>query len=113
MACRRDIFVFWQVRWLPLGQYGRRKTKSTPAETLNLQPGEWVEVKPVESIFRTLDQHANNRGLWFSPNMRLLCAQHRGVERRIEKLIVDGPGERRQLQHPGFLEGLHCGCAQL
>ena len=113
MACRIGIFLFWKVRWLLLGHYGRGETKSTPAETLNLQPGEWVEVKPIESIFKTLDQHANNRGLWFSPNMRLLCGQQRRVERRIEKLIVDGTGEMRQLHNTVFLEGSHCGCAHI
>jgi hypothetical protein len=113
MGWRIAIFVFWKVRWLLLGPYGRGKTKSTPTETLNLQPGEWVEVKPIKSIFKTLDHHANNRGLWFSPNMRLLCGQRRRVERKIEKLIVDGTGEMRQLHDTVFLEGSHCGCAHI
>jgi hypothetical protein len=113
MARRISIFVFWKVRWLLFGHYGRGKIKSTPTERLNLQPGEWVEVKPIESIFETLDHHAHNRGLWFSPDMRLLCGQRRRVERRIEKLIVDGTGEMRQLRDTVFLEGSHCGCAHI
>jgi hypothetical protein len=63
MAWRLAIFVFWKVRWLLLGLDGHGKTKSTPTETLNLQPEEWVEVKPIKSIFKTLDHHANNGGL--------------------------------------------------
>jgi len=113
MAQRMAIFVFWKIRWLMFGHYGRGKTKSTPRETLNLHPGELVEIKPIESIFKTLDHHANNRGLWFSPNMRLLCGDRRRVERRIEKLIVDGTGEMRQLDNTVFLEGSHCGCAHI
>src|SRR4029077_14746351 len=113
MAKRMSIFVFWKIRWCLFGPYGHGKTRSTPAETLNLKPGEWVEVKPVEAIVKTLDQHGNNRGLWFSPNMRLLCGQRHRVERRIEKLIVDGTGEMRQLRDTVFLEGSHCGCSHI
>src|SRR5437867_9485459 len=35
------------------------------------------------------------------------------VERKIEKLIVDGTGEMRQLHNTVFLEGSHCGCAHI
>ena len=113
MAQRIGIFVFWKIRWLLFGHYGRGKIKSTPTDRLNLQPGEWVEVKPIESIFGTLDHHANNRGLWFSPGMRLLCGQRHRVERRIEKLIVDGTGEMRRMRDTVFLEGSYCECASI
>jgi hypothetical protein len=110
MARRISIWVLWKARRVLFGHYGRGKTKSTPTERLNLQPGDWVEVKPIESISKTLDQRAHNRGLYFSPDMRLLCGQRRRVERRIEKLIVDGTGEMRKLHDTVFLEGSHCGC---
>jgi hypothetical protein len=113
MARRIAIWAFWKARWVLFGPYGARKTKATPTATLNLQPGELVEVKPLARIFETLDEHANNRGLWFSPNMRLLCGQQRRVERRIDKLIVDGSGEMRNLKNTVFLEGSHCGCAHI
>jgi hypothetical protein len=113
MAQRMGIFLFWKIYRKVLGPYGHSNSKSTPAETLNLQPGEIVQVKPVESIFKTLDETASNRGLWFSPNMRLLCGQQQRVERRIDKLIVDGSGEMRKLRNTVFLEGSHCGCAHI
>jgi len=113
MAWRIGIFLFWKVRRALLGQYGCGKNKSTPTEMLNLQPGEWVKVKPMESISQTLDEKASNRGLWFSPNMRRLCGKQQRVERRIEKLIVDGTGEMRQLRNTVFLEGSFCGCAHI
>jgi hypothetical protein len=113
MAQRMGIFLFWKVYRKVLGPYGHSKSKSTPAETLNLQPGEIVQVKPIDSIFKTLDETASNRGLWFSPNMRLLCGQQQRVERRIDKLIVDGSGEMRELRNTVFLEGSHCGCAHI
>jgi len=113
MARRICIFTYWKIRWMLFGHYGKGIIKTTPTEKLSLQPGEWVEVKPVESIFKTLDQHANNRGLWFSPPMRLLCDRRLRVERRIEKLIVDGTGEMRKMSDTVFLEGSLCGCAHI
>lgn len=113
MARRMGIFLFWKIYRALLGPYGHSKSKSTPAETLSLQPGEIVQVKSIESIFKTLDETASNRGLWFSPNMRLLCGHQQRVERRIDKLIVDGSGEMRQLRNTVFLEGSHCGCAHI
>jgi hypothetical protein len=113
MAKRLCIFIFWKVRYILLGHYAAGKLKSTPGEKLNLQPGEWVEVKPIASIQATLDAHANNRGLWFSPAMRSMCGQRRRVERRIEKLIVDGTGEMRTMRDTVFLENSLCGCPHI
>jgi len=48
--------------------------------------------------------------LWFSPDMRLLCGRRRKVEKKIDKIIVDGTGEMRQLRNTVFLEGSYCGC---
>jgi len=111
MAQRIGIWLFWRIRRVFLGAYARGKSKVTPVESLNLQPGEWVEVQPIENITKTLNQTAHNRGLWFSPDMRLLCGRQRRVERRIDKLIVDGTGKMRQLHNTVFLEGSYCGCA--
>ena len=62
------------------------------------------------AINETLNQAGYNRGLIFSPDMRLLCGRQQPVERRIEKIIVDGTGEMRQLRNTVYLEGSHCGC---
>jgi hypothetical protein len=113
MAHRIGIFVFWKARRILFGHYARGSAKPTPTGTLDLRTGELVQVRPIENISSTLDEHANNRGLWFSPNMRLSCGQHRRVEKRIEKLIVDGTGEMRKLKNTVFLEGSHCGCAHI
>jgi hypothetical protein len=113
MARRMGVFLVWKLYRLLLGPYARGNTTSTPTVSLNLQPGEWVEVKSMENIAETLDDKASNRGLWFSPNMRLLCGQKRRVARRIDKLIVDGSGEMRTLKNTVFLEGSHCGCAHI
>jgi hypothetical protein len=33
------------------------------------------------------------------------------VERRLDRLIVDGTGEMRQMHNTVCLEGSHCGCS--
>jgi hypothetical protein len=110
MAVRIGTWTVWRIRRLILGPYARGTNTSTPVETLNLKAGEWVEVKPIESIVQTLDKGANNRGLWFSPDMRLSCGQRRQIEKRIDRIIVDGTGEMRRLRNTVFIEGSQCGC---
>ena len=113
MGRRIGIWLFWRIRRLFLGAYARGSNKTTPAESLNLQPGELVEVRSMENIVKTLNETAHNRGLSFSPDMRLLCGTQQRVARRIDKLIVDGTGEMRQLRNTVYLEGSLCGCAHV
>ena len=113
LARRIAVWVFWRARRIFLGPYGRGTKDSTPAECLALQPGELVEVKPMSSIVETLNPGAYNRGLWFSPDMRLLCGRERKVTQRIDKIIVDGTGEMRRLRNTVYLEGSMCGCAHV
>jgi hypothetical protein len=110
MAQRIGSWMFWRTRRKLMGEYAHGKSKSTPVESLNLQSGEWIEVKPMESINQTLNETGYNRGLFFFPDMRLLCGRQQRVECRIEKIIVDGTGEMRQIRNTVFLEGSHCGC---
>jgi hypothetical protein len=111
MTRRIGIWLFWKARKVFLGAYARGDQKSTPVESLNLRSGEWIEIKPLASITKTLDEKAYNRGLYFTPAMGGLCGEQHRVERRPEKIIVDGTGEMRQLRNTVFLEGSLCGCA--
>jgi len=113
MAQRLGTWFYWKIRRKLFGLYARGQSKSTPVESLNLQPGEWVEVKPIESIIPTLDERAQNRGLWFAPDMRLLCGKRTRVASRIDKIIVDGTGKMRTLHNTVHLEGSVCGCTQV
>lgn len=110
MVGRIGIWFLWKLRRLILGTYARGNKRPTPTESLNLQPGECVEVKSLDSIKETLNETARNRGLVFFPNMRLLCGREQRVERRLDKIIVDGTGEMRRLHNTVYLEGSHCGC---
>ena len=113
MARNVLIWFFWRVRKMFLGVYPRGKSGLTPIESLNLQPGEWVEVKPLQSVMETLNEHGQNRGLGFSLDMRLLCGRRLRVRARLEKIIVDGTGKMRQLRNTVSLEDSTCGCRYL
>ena len=113
MLKRIAIWLFWRIRRQFMGEYARGNKKITPLESLNLQPGESVEVKSMESISDTLNKQGHNRGLYFSPDMRLLCDRPYRVRNRIDKLIVDGTGEMRQLHNTVYLEGSLCGCSHV
>ena len=113
MAKSLEIWLLWRIRQILLGVYPRGTNKSTSEDGLNLQSGEWIEVKPITSIIETLDERGLNRGLSFSPDMRLLCGQRRRVRNRIDKIIVDGTGEMRQLRNTVCLEHATCGCAYM
>ncbi len=111
MAQRIGIWLFWRIRRIFLGAYARGTQTSTPVESLNLRAGERIEVKPLASIAKTLNEKAHNRGLYFTPAMGRSCGEQYRVERKVEKIIVDGTGEMRQLRNTVFLEGSLCGCA--
>lgn len=110
MAKRLSSWLFWRVRRKFFGEYARGSNRKTPAESLQLHAGEWVYVKPVASIAKTLDQKGHNRGLYFTPDMRNLCGQRRQVERHLEKIIVDGTGQMRTMHNTVYLKGGMCGC---
>ncbi len=111
MVRRVGEWLFWRMRKVFLGPYARGSQNPTPSGSLNLRAGERVEIKPLAHISETLDQKAHNRGLYFTPAMGRLCGEQHRVDNRIEKIIVDGTGEMRQLRNTVFLEGSLCGCA--
>jgi hypothetical protein len=111
MAQRIGIWLFWKTHKLFFGAYAHRNKKSTPVESLNLQSGEWIEIKPLPDIAETLNEKGHNRGLFFTPAMGRSCGERYRVERKLKKIIVDGTGEMRELRNTAFLEGSMCGCA--
>ena len=70
-------------------------------------------MKPLASIAETLNEGGYNRGLYFSPDMRLLCGERQRVKSRLDKIIVDGTGTMRQLHNTVYLEDSPCGCAHV
>lgn len=113
MARRVGIWLYWRIRRKLVGYIGQGDLKSTPSETLLLHVGERVRVKPIAKISETLDGSARNRGLSFTPDMRRMCDRSGAVKQRLDKIIVDGTGEMRQMRNTVFLDGSHCGCAHV
>ncbi len=111
MVRRIAVWTYWKGRRMLFGPYGRGKATSTPSQSLHLRPGDRVEVRAMKSIRETLDERAHNRGLFFTPSMKRLCGQQRQVEGRIEKIIVDGTGEMRELSNTVYLDNEFCGCS--
>jgi hypothetical protein len=81
---------------------------STPEETLSLQPGEIVDVKPIREIEATLDANGKNRGLAFIPDMKRYCGKRFRVRSRIERIILEHSGEMVEVRDTVLLEKNTC-----
>lgn len=83
---------------------------------LDLQPGQWVEVKSQDEILRTLDAQRQHKGLAFSGNMIEACGKKMQVLKRVDTLIEDRTGRLRTVRGTVLLEGSICdrylGCAR-
>lgn len=86
-----------------LGQ--RLKTESL---SLDLQPGEWVEVKTRKEIEDTLDIHGKNRGLVFDFPMAASCGQQFQVERQLHNIILEETGQMITLNNTVLLRDDVC-----
>jgi hypothetical protein len=99
------IWFYWRGVAALYGSYPRGTQEVTPVETLGLQPGEWVEVKPLREIAETLDSRGRNRGLHFTPEMRKRCGQRYCVKGRTSNTVVEGTGGTRSIKNTVLLEG--------
>jgi hypothetical protein len=83
-------------------------SQPTPSESLNLQAGEWVEVKSLQEIQATLDANGKNRGLGFAPEQADFCGKRFRVAGRVERLILEWSGEMRPITNTVELEEATC-----
>ena len=70
-----------------------RERGNRPADGLNLEPGEMVEVKSKDEILDTLDERDYTRGLRFDREMLRYCGRRGRVLRRVERLINEKTGK--------------------
>lgn len=94
-------------RWYPftIGTAG----SSTPRQTLDLEPGEIVEVKSRSEILATLDTLGRNRGLSFDGEMLPYCGRQFRVLRRVERIINEKTGQMVHLPRDCIiLAGVTC-----
>lgn len=93
----------------PLGNGVISEGAPTPTETLNLQPGEWIEIKPVAEILQTITRDGFNRGMRYDMEMSKYCGERHQVQMRVEKLINEQTGKMMQMKTPCIqLEGVFC-----
>jgi hypothetical protein len=83
---------------------------ATPAETLDLESGEVVQVKTHDEILGTVNQRSRNRGLSFDPEMVKYCGGQYRVLRRVERIINEKTGEMMRMANDCIiLDGVTCG----
>jgi len=83
--------------------------KKTPRASLDLVPGDLVQIKSKQEILSTLDRRGRNAGLAFRPVMTPNCGKAYRVVRRVHKII--DPRTRKLIQLTGnsvILEGVVC-----
>ncbi len=81
----------------------------TPTETLDLQPGEIVEVKSLPEIVATLSVNQRNRNLWFDREMIRYCGKRFRVVRRVDRLLDEKSGQMIETKTPSIiLDGAVC-----
>jgi len=82
----------------------------TPVGDLNLQPAEWVVIKPESEIAQTLDARGRNRGLVCDFGMSQYSGRKYKVQARLDRMISESTGEMRRVEGTVILEGLNCLC---
>ena len=87
---------------------GRKTSASDDSETLNLQPGDLVQVKSEEEIRVTLDEHGRHRGLLWMPGMARFCGKRCTVFKRVETIMLESTGELRKLRNTVSLTNVMC-----
>jgi hypothetical protein len=86
-----------------------RKGVATPAADLNLQPGEWVQVKSREEIAATITADGFNRGMRYDPEMLRYSDQRYRVQLRVDKLINEKNGKMVPMKTACIqLENVYC-----
>jgi hypothetical protein len=89
--------------------YIKGSLSTTPLETLDLQPGELVQVRSKEEIIATLDSGNRNRGLLFECEMLPYCGGIYKVLRRVNRIIDEKTGRMMNMKYPCIvLEGVVC-----
>lgn len=88
---------------------GPERRSALESALLDLEPGEWAEVRPIGEINETLDEQRRYGGLYFMPEMEQFCGQRFRVLKRVRTVRLESTGEIRRLRGPTvLLEGVYC-----
>lgn len=87
----------------------KKEPESAQPEALNLQAGEYAQVKSMREISLTLDERGRHKGLYFMPEMEQFCGKQFKIFKKVETILLESNGELRKLRSPTlFLEGVYC-----
>src|SRR4051794_34959982 len=90
----------------------RRRAAPAPAPApsqLNLQPGDWVEVRSPDEIAPTLNASGKTRGLTFDQEMLPYCGRRYRVQDRVNRIIDERTGRMIDISSDCLiLEGAVC-----
>ena len=82
---------------------------TTPTSELNLQPGEFVQVRSKDEILATLNRRSRNRGLSFDSEMVRYCGGTFRVLKRVNQIVDERTGKIMKMKSPCIiLEGVAC-----
>ena len=83
---------------------------STPESRLDLQPGEWIEVKSHDEILQTVTTvDLKNHGMKYNAEMTPFCGQRFRVAQRVDKIIEEKSGRMIAMKNPCItLENVYC-----
>ena len=84
------------------------KTPAIEGAVLNLQPGEWVQIKSLEEVMGTLDSQGKTHGLFFTNEMKLHCGRRYRVFKRVESIFNEFTKEQRTVRNTVLLETVFC-----
>lgn len=78
-------------------------------DSLNLKPGEWVEVLSFDEISKTLNRNGKYKGLFFMPEMAKFCGGKFKIFKKVTTVRLESTGEVRKFKSSTFiLEGVYC-----
>ena len=90
-------------------RHGRKVGSHKTGRRLNLNIGDYVEVRSAKEILATLDSKGKLRGLTFTPEMMKFCGRRFRVYKKLNRIILEATGELRQIKSPTvLLEGVFC-----
>jgi len=105
----RTIFPSTKIGKFALRNKSTSSNVANLGETLNLQPGDWVEVRSAKEIFATLDAQDKLKGLRFTREMAKFCGKRFRVYKLLKKIILEATGELRKIKAPTvLLENVFC-----
>ena len=81
---------------------------SKSKSVLDLQPGEWVRIKPADEIKATLGPDGRNFGLSFEPEMSRYIGGVYQVDFPVRSIILEETGQMARLNRTVALKGLNC-----